>query len=400
MRSLSHSFYVALLLAVGLNAFFLWFLSLQPVILLNGHRRMIPQGLEDARSPSTAVITSQDSRTSLVENQSLPKWVTSYLEWHVQTRKHLNETTWRDHKYLVSRCYVNDPQCGGLVDRLRGLPFLLQVAAMTGRLLVFHWERPCDLTEFLQPRAIDWTLPPFVEVPRHSFTFIRVKDVPYIQKSPETVVSMRLQAYKEAEKFFDRYKVTVDDANSKTVLSPLWNLFFQPSAPIRQQLESFYQEHNLVPSRYFAVHLRTLYAENRTSDKVALVESVRNALACTSKLGGFSSSVPIVVVSDNKKAADFAARLAPHNVINQSARAADDYDGPILHLDRGADFLDRPGAVMSKAYPVEAYYATFVDFYLLIGAKCVAFDRGGFGRLASLLSDDPTCFYDHSRHTC
>ena len=311
----------------------------------------------------------------------------------------MNASNWKDQKYLVSRCYYNDPQCGGLTDRLRSLPFLIQVAAMTGRILFFHWERPYDLPEFLEPVNIDWRLPSFVEVPRHTQTYTRVKDVPTIQNSSETVISIRFQAYKEAEKFFDRFKVRPSDANMTEVLAPLWKLFFRPTLPIRQRIDAFYKTHHITSSQYVAAHLRTLYDDDTTVNETKLVETVRNAFACASRFAGFSPSTRIFISADSRAATKMAHRIAPENAVS-SYGANGGYSGPIIHLDRGIRFLERPQSGNISEYPVEAYYPTFVDFYLLLGARCIAFDRGGFGRLASLLSGDPTCSFDHRHHKC
>jgi hypothetical protein len=398
--------YLALVLVVTLNSFCLWFLSLHPIMEWDhSRRRTIPYNkIPQYTTPS--ILASNDGETSLStpafsQNHNLPDWISNYLEWHMQTRQQLNESNWQDYKYLVSRCYNNDPQCGGLVDRLRALPFLVQVAAMTGRLLLFHWERPYELSEFLDPVTINWKIPPYIKVPRHLFIFTRVTDVPFIQKSDETVVSMRLQAYKEAQKFFDRYKVHSTDADTFQVLRPLWKLFFQPSPPIRQHIELIYQQQSLAPLEYFAVHLRTLYDSDSPSDE-NILETIHNALSCASKFPGFSSSSPIVVTSDSKQTLNLASQLAPEHVVNTSLPGIQNYSGPILHLDRGREFLERPipQSSVESLLPVEAYYPTFVDFYLLMGAKCVAFDKGGFGRLASMLSDNPSCSWDHRHHKC
>ena len=403
---LSCSFYGAFLACLALNSFFWWLLTDISLSLPGGgddqHRRMIPQTDYYDNHKEATQFKIQQRKTQL------PEWITSYLQWHNETRQQLNEDNWQDYKYLVSSCYHDDVQCGGLADRLRTLPFLVQVAAMTGRILLFSWERPYVLTEFLQPTgSIDWRLPSYVRVSRDdthnpsSFVFNRVDHVERIRESLDTVVSVHFQAYKEAEKYFDRYKVKPDDADMTQVLPLLWKLFFQPTPPIQQQIDSFYQRNHLTVSNYLAVHLRVLY--DSASDTENLVESVRNALTCASQFSSFSSvGMPIVVASDSQRVTDIAQQLAPSHVVTTAAAALGNYSGPTIHLDRGSRFLEKPGALVIKesSFPVEAYYATFVDFYILMGAKCVAFDRGGFGRFASLLSADPTCRSDHRHHKC
>ena len=139
------------------------------------------------------------------------------------------------------------------------------------------------------------------------------------------------------------------------------------------------------------------------------MEVVRNALACTSRFSAFDDDTPIVVTSDSLVAIKVAQQLAPRQVIvSRRSDTGNDNDGPtILHLDRGSQFLEPPSHIpvssnqQEESFPVQAYYATFVDFYLLMGAQCVAYDRGGFGRLASLLSSaNPACHVNHRHDQC
>lgn len=403
------SFYIAFLCCLVLNCFSSWLLvtsssqSLSlPVTFLEQRQQHRPQQKQTIAAYYATVRN---------KNEELPKWIASYSQWHSETRQSgFNETNWRDYKYLVSRCHQQDMPCGGLADRLRALPFLVQVAAMTGRILLISWQRPYDLTEFLQPAGgIDWRLPSFVEVNNVSSpVFTRIDQLPRIQESVDTVVSVRFAAYKQAEKHFDRYKVQSNDANMTAVLAPLWKLFFRPAAPVQERLNDIYQYYNLTTTLpYVATHLRVLYDRALSND--GMVEVVRNALACTSRFSAFDEDTPIVVTSDSLVALKVAGQLSPRQVIVTSRRDMrnDTAAEPILHLDRGSQFFEPQTApAMSdqsqneENFPVQAYYATFVDFYLLMGAQCVAYDRGGYGRLASLLSDNPACHVHHRHDQC
>lgn len=383
------SLYAALLFCLALNSLSWWLLTTFPLSSL--HRRMIPQTQYDKENDNN--------------NNTLPEWITSYMIWHKETRLSLTENNWQDHKYLVARCHAQDVPCGGLADRLRALPFLVQVAAMTGRLLFISWERPYDLKEFLHPAdKVDWRLPPFVQGPnRQSNVFTQVDQIDRIQKSTDTVVSVRFQAYKQAEKFFDRYKVKPEDPDMTDVLAPLWHKFFRPAPPVQEQIDVFYRHYNLTATEpsYLAAHLRVLYHHTPSH----LVEQVRNALACTSQFSVFDVDVPILVTSDSQQATDIALQLAARQVVTSLRTGDNDVSYPTLHLDRGKRFLENPNDNSSsdkefEIYPVEAYYDTFVDLYLLMGAQCVALDRGGFGRLASLLSTHPKCLVNHRHRHC
>lgn len=250
----------------------------------------------------------------------------------------------------------------------------------------------------MDPVMIDWRLPPFVEIPRYVKCIFRATDVSSAKKSTDAVVAIRFQAYKEGQKYFDRWKVKKSDPNFADVVAPLWRAFFRPASAIQEKIDSFYNQHNLARFNYVAIHLRTLYTNDRTTDEEALVEMVRNALACASRLGGSSPSHSIVVVSDSQKPVQIARQLAPRRVIDSSIELS--LDNP-LHLDRGNHFLENPNSTSQpERFPVEAYYSTFVDFYLLVWAKCLAYDKGGFAALALILSGDSKCFHNHGNRKC
>eukprot|EP00808_Paulinella_micropora_P019471 g49332.t1 len=57
--------------------------------------------------------------------------------------------------FLVGTC---KSYCGGIADRLRGVPFLVDIAIMTRRIFLLSWTWNLDpLSAYLMPNAIDWT---------------------------------------------------------------------------------------------------------------------------------------------------------------------------------------------------------------------------------------------------
>jgi hypothetical protein len=74
----------------------------------------------------------------------------------------------------------------------------------------------------------------------------------------------------------------------------------------------------------------------------------------------------------------------------------------VLHLDRGAAFLDRNSSAWMTGLhtdPVK-YYDTFVDLYLLVHASCLAFHLGNYAKWANLMSDNPSCAVSHFKKRC
>jgi hypothetical protein len=70
----------------------------------------------------------------------LPVWFKDYVALHREQRLALNETNWKDQRYLIMRCLDIDEKCGGASDRLQSVPALLGLANMTRRMLFIKWS--------------------------------------------------------------------------------------------------------------------------------------------------------------------------------------------------------------------------------------------------------------------
>jgi hypothetical protein len=96
--------------------------------------------------------------------RKMPSWMKTYVEWHRQQRKTmLTQGAWEDMRFLVMQCRYDHAICGGASDRLKPIPTMLRLAAMTRRLLLIQWQRPCKLEEFLLPPK-GTTRPPIIFV--------------------------------------------------------------------------------------------------------------------------------------------------------------------------------------------------------------------------------------------
>jgi hypothetical protein len=96
------------------------------------------------------------------DSPAIPHWMKSYFQWHRQQRETLlNPSDWRSMKLFVMECLDSQDRCGGTADRLKPIPSMLRMAAMTQRFLLIHWRRPAKLEEFLMPPkgGIDWRVP-------------------------------------------------------------------------------------------------------------------------------------------------------------------------------------------------------------------------------------------------
>jgi hypothetical protein len=311
--------------------------------------------------------------------------------------------------------------------------------------------------------SLDWRIPTWL-LDKFQFanrpTVIKVPEIPAAllnnnnissnNNSNSILMDMRLQSYREAYVYYNTHAVTskldpnpnsskhsstwtdTTDPDFNAILRPVWNLLFTPSPAVATLLTSHLQRMHLQPGQYAAAHTRTLYHFNLTGSD--LQNTVENAVNCAAQLDADSNSnsnaihtttgitttttpTSILVASDCLGASQLAVAYGQGRVVSQSTTPADDsihnnsnsamsaqYQTP-LHLDREADFLSRHeqrGVLLQHqtALPAEAYYNVFVDLYLLAMARCVTYDRGGFGKLASLLSTNTSCFIRHKTNKC
>ena len=106
----------------------------------------------------------QDAQNITKNMLSLPLWMQKYIVWHSQVRAQITKKNYKRYRFLVMRCRQADRSCGGLSDRLKPLPLLVQLAAASGRILLIHWQRPAPLEEFLQPTSLlDWRVPSWMQ---------------------------------------------------------------------------------------------------------------------------------------------------------------------------------------------------------------------------------------------
>jgi hypothetical protein len=113
-----------------------------------------------------------DPKFNLWDNSTtLPQWLKNYFAWAREERAKVNETNWQNFRFLLSRAIVSEEN-GGTMERIRGLPKMLRIAADTKRLVIIFWNRPFALEHFLMPPigGLDWRAPSFL-APKMQFNF-------------------------------------------------------------------------------------------------------------------------------------------------------------------------------------------------------------------------------------
>lgn len=117
--------------------------------------------------------------------------------------------------------------------------------------------------------------------------------------------------------------------------------------------------------------------QKRSEEQVLTLTS--NAVNCASML---FPGAPILMASDLSRCTEVAVEYGNQKSAKVVAR---EHMSLPLHLDKADG--------MESRQPSE-FYDTFVDLYLMGMARCVTYNRGGFGQWASLLSHDSTCHHN------
>jgi hypothetical protein len=341
------------------------------------------------------------------ESLTIPPWMKRYFAWHEEQRASLTRENWKSKRYLVLRCLSTDAKCGGASDRLNALPYLLLLANQTNRLFFITWTRPAALEEFLVPPkgGLNWTIPSAVDFSQYLIGrrnirgrakasinetgIIANKGNSYWAKTDLFFVEARM-AGAPPQSTYDECRESPDEAPFKGVFRDVWRILFEPSPNLAARISSTQQRLGLEEGMYVSAHIRAQYKENAT-DNMAIV---RNAIHCASTL---DPGAAVFVGSDSPQVAQFAVQYG--KTVSHHSVSARMQEGITLHIDRGRSFLSHADADWNE-YPASAYFDTFVDLYLLSGAKCVTYGIGGYGHWASMLSGNSSCSMRHTARNC
>lgn len=370
------------------------------------------------------------------ESTLLPDWMKNYFTWHSQQRSQLTPENWNQHRIFLVRCFRIDHRCGGASDRLQSLPTYILMAHITRRILLFYWERPAPLEEFLVPSGpLDWRVPKWMNLNQSTVPEIwSVKHFEmHFNESTEKggypqqlILQARMQVADYGSVFFNEYHANLKSCQQvaqkykygvkqetnyfRAIYRQVWQAVFRPSKPVEIAIQQARlslglpatSEHLQPQERYAAVHIRSIY----TTDHTANAQMSRNAVDCIHQLSkhaqppASNSLPPILVATDNpevtKRAVQYGQRSLRRNML--SAPTAEQ---EILHLDRGSSFLEQKSQKWdSHVFPPSAYYNVFVDLYLLADAHCVAYHFGGYGRWGLALSQNITCGINFGSSIC
>ncbi|CAB9507552.1 expressed unknown protein [Seminavis robusta] len=329
----------------------------------------------------------------------------------------LNETNWEDFQYLIVRCNKKRDQCGGFADRLKAFPAVVRIASMTKRVLFYNWERPYPLEEFLLPgdRGINWSYPVwfrkqvedwdlFIGSEYTQLNSYYADEIQESMKSRQTIIYLEHAFGGEGGEFtYDKQireqqqTLSLDDVPYREAYHALWHANFKPTSPIQELLEQQLQESNLVPGQYTGFHYRSIFMMDEAEEDGinALKSNIFKGTNCALQFATQSGDDPVVLVAaDSRTATTIAVRYVNKYTATARAVTRSVYaEKPLLHMDRGEDFLFGDNS-KTNGSPAD-YFPAILDLYLLSFSRCMAYGRGGFGRMANLLSEGSSCYFDY-----
>ena len=331
----------------------------------------------------------------------LPQWMKDYFLWHQEQRRILDQypQRWESYQFLIMRCLMID-ECGGASDRLHQIPLVIRVAAETKRLFFIKWEnRPAPLEEFLipPPGGLDWRVPSWLE---DKLQFDRVSYINnnnyyagmlanYSMIQGTFVDTMANFGGHHGQLYYDR-RCQPGEPNFETVYGDVWRSVFQPVPTIQSRIDQELAVLGLAVGNYTSVHVRSKYLSEASFDNV----TNENAIHCGLEL---QPDMPVYVASDSPHSIQYMVEYGKRIQKRIVARVIHQ---PPLHLDRGGSYFRKPFQSQFSNVSAAMFYDTFIDLYILAGAKCVSYGKGGYGRWASRLSLDPMCSKYHPSSQC
>lgn len=361
--------------------------------------------------PIDAIKISGNNETRLLFKGH--EWMWTYIEWHNEMRQRFpdNQLLENPDAPKVSIVY----NCGkqGLNDRVNHHHQMVYAAHKKKEVLLFKWfGAASDLETFVAPNLVNWTVPHVRHTQFDPCTSSKVSHS--ILPTPAmvagtnatiTVGSSGSVASPIQVRSTDYYRSTDKKRvpKIKDTMYLAWNVFFQPSLLLQQELNKASKNLGLVAGNYDAAHCRVRHPAHfnqKTMNKedmhgakyvgkqreLAIRTAIR-AIQCTKYIGSKKNKaepdVPVYFYSDAEQLVHSAIRHDPPQ---------DDLEKNLHALSIKAGVVGRFSEAKirhigdSQKGEIDSYLSTFVDLYIAAGARCIALGVGNFAYLASRIS--------------
>lgn len=333
-------------------------------------------------SPSASTNNGRqlENKTETFNNTTAyPKWLSSYIKWHKNAR------TNPDAQYLIV-----DEGIGGLGDRLKHIPYYMWLASKHSRVLLIHWRADCHIDEFFQTNVVNWTTPS--QLLGQAVHLNKIADkVDYFK---HLIDHSDMEAHK-SEKVLQVFgnhlslvkgmsQVVQESDNDRRVFRYIFQSLFRLADPVQKLLEETKNEIGL-GDNYIGVHLRARYpgiskilsAAGKRVDATGITNVTMEVKQEILKLSNHAISCTRKAARDNGAQVYFASDTMLAMELQQKQ------DKRVVYLKTNQERIH----FSHGNSQCNQYYPAIVDLWLLSEAQCVGFGVGGFGALATMMSN-------------
>jgi len=252
---------------------------------------------------------------------------------------------------------------------------MLRVAADYRRIFLIHWDMPNRLEDFLHPPVqggVQWQAPQVMVWKIRKSPIVNV--IPNILKqAPQDrrVVHVMYNDDTHAENYFNDHRLP-GELEAQEVFRDVWQCMFRPTFMLTERLQETMDLMGLVPGEYASAHIDYELVPNNSHEQNELRLKVEQAMNCMSALrpGG-----PFFVAAQTYAIAREAMLYGKHrNVVVQAKQIAHDTN----HVPKDL-------------------FQSFIEIFLMVNTRCVAYNRAGYGQLGYMLGFDYNCkvLYGH-----
>lgn len=294
--------------------------------------------------------------------------------------------------------YTCESVCGGLGDRLRGIITTYFLALVTDRHFMINMKHPCNLAEFLEPNLHNWTFRNFrISSNRSKRRIVAIDgNNEFLQEFRDTAFPEKWSHYDDIEiqtnldfvtpvfmnarlrqnliiNVFSRI-VSPERANINTMFPLLFEVLFKPSSRVAKLIDPFLTMANERKKAFLCLHLRIGLNPSNPKDFVikgrsTIANDTINFLKKSEKLQ--NQSLLLMVISDSSAAVVQVLQHFPNRSYT--------IPGPILHIDRPADHINR----------CDGFSKVVGDFFMLGECHTSLLSNSRFSAFANLRRDNP-----------
>lgn len=374
-----------------------------------------------------------------------PRFLTDYVKWHSRQMKCIRSRACymrnrKSLKIMLWECPLRRRvACRGIGDRFRGMITVLTIAMITGNVFLLQWpSKPFPFFHAVAPGAIDWRVPPHVDVDKNKWVVaenLRTRSIRWIDCPPPNVCvsNMRKNSTSLKKKSGNWRVMRMDNEHTYTILSHAklgnvrmssvtnysnlllnrneWKRFsnddsqeifnssyvfnierlllrclIRPS-PIVARILQFYVPSAALQKGYVAVHARTGLETGETSDfrframkKMGLRNIAKRFMACVDiKPGGY-----IMFASDSTPLKATFAQLAN---MHGMRTVFSTIKGSHVGLNKVENEHNNDVSELVDTYKWKKFLNVFVEFFVIANGTQMISNKSEFSRLAHLLSD-------------